>query len=307
MPRASKKEDPEIAEKEEVEVEVVDTEETTEPQQTQSQEQPVETAEEPVAENKQNTDEELEQYSEGVQKRISKLTAKMREAQRREQAALQFAEATKRELEETQKKHASLDSSFVQEFENRVNLQDQFYKSQLKEAIDRGDVDAQVEAQKQLAQVASQTDKLNVAKQQQEALRAHREAQPQVAQPQAQQPAPPDPKAQAWAARNEWFGQDEPMTLTAFSMHKNMVENEGYDPHSDEYYTEIDRRIRAEFPQKFNGGVRQTGPAVASANRAAQKKGKQKIQLTKSEVAIADKLGVSYEQYARQKARMINS
>ena len=307
MPRASKKEDSELIEKEEVEVEVVDTEETTEPQQTQSQEQPVETVEEPVAENKQNTDEELEQYSEGVQKRISKLTAKMREAQRREQAALQFAEATKKELEETQKKHASLDSSFVQEFENRVNLQDQFYKGQLKEAIDRGDVDAQVEAQKQLAQVASQTDKLNVAKQQQEALRAHREAQPQVAQPQPQQPAPPDPKAQAWAARNEWFGQDEPMTLTAFSMHKNMVESEGSDPHSDEYYTEIDRRIRAEFPQKFNGGVRQTGPAVASANRAAQKKGKQKIQLTKSEVAIADKLGVSYEQYARQKARMINS
>ena len=307
MPRASKKEDSELIEKEEVEVEVVDTEETTEPQQTQSQEQPVETVEEPVAENKQNTDEELEQYSEGVQKRISKLTAKMREAQRREQAALQFAEATKKELEETQKKHASLDSSFVQEFENRVNLQDQFYKGQLKEAIDRGDVDAQVEAQKQLAQVASQTDKLNVAKQQQEALRAHREAQPQVAQPQPQQPAPPDPKAQAWAARNEWFGQDEPMTLTAFSMHKSMVENEGYDPHSDEYYTEIDRRIRTEFPQKFNGGVRQTGPAVASANRAAQKKGKQKIQLTKSEVAIADKLGVSYEQYARQKARMINS
>ena len=128
-----------------------------------------------------------------------------------------------------------------------------------------------------------------------------------VAEPQQpQQPAPRDPKADAWAAKNEWFGTDEPMTLTAFSIHKTMVETEGWDATSDEYYAEVDKRIRQEFPHKFGLTTRQSGPVVASANRGGQKKGKQKIQLTKSEVAIADKLGVSYEQYAKQKARMQN-
>ena len=288
MPQAAQQEDQEVELEEtssdEVEVEVVETDE-------------------PESKPEQSSD-ELEQYSEGVKKRISKLTAKMREAERREQAAIQFAQSAKLELEENQKKNASLDSSFVQEFENRVKLQDQLYKNHLKEAIDRGDVDGQVEAQRQLAQVASQTDKLSMVRQQQE----QRARQPvPVAQPmqqQQQQAAPPDPKAAQWAAKNDWFGTDEPMTLTAFSIHKTLVESEGYDPHSDDYYAEVDRRVRQEFPHKFNGGTRQSGPAVASASRAGQKKGKQKIQLTKSEVAIADKLGVSYEQYARQKARM---
>ena len=128
----------------------------------------------------------------------------------------------------------------------------------------------------------------------------------QPMQQQQQQPAPPDPKAAAWADKNDWFGTDEPMTLTAFSIHKTLVESEGWDPHSDDYYAEVDKRIRQEFPHKFGGATRQSGPVVASANRGGQKKGKQKIQLTKSEVAIADKLGVSYEQYAKQKARMQN-
>ncbi len=230
----------------------------------------------------------------------------MREAERREQAALQYAQAAKKELEENQKKNLSLDSSYVTEFENRIKLQDQLYRNTLKEAIDRGDIDAQVEAQAQLAAVASQNDKLAMVKRQQE----QRAKQPvPVAPPiqQPQQPAPPDPKAAAWAEKNDWFGTDEPMTLTAFSIHKTLVENEGWDPHSDEYYAEVDKRIRQEFPHKFGGTTRQSGPVVASASRGGQKKGKQKIQLTKSEVAIADKLGVTYEQYARQKARMQNT
>ena len=302
MPQAAQKEDQtvEVEEKEsdEVEVEVLETEEQEKP--------------EPESKTKpEQSSEELEQYSEGVKKRISKLTAKMREAERREQAAIQFAQAAKKELEENQKKNVSLDNSFVQEFENRVKLQDQLYRNTLKEAIDRGDIDAQVEAQRQLANVASQNDKLAMVKQQQ----AQRAQQPVQQQPVQQQPVqqqpqkanPPDPKAAAWADKNDWFGSDEPMTLTAFTIHKNLVENEGFDPHSDDYYAEVDRRIRQEFPHKFGGATRQSGPLVASASRGGQKKGKQKIQLTKSEVAIADKLGVSYEQYARQKARMQNT
>lgn len=299
MPQAAQKQDQEVEEKEtdEVEVEVLETEEQEKP------EVEVETQSKP-----EQSGDELEQYSEGVKKRISKLTAKMREAERREQAAIQYAQAAKKELEENQKKNLSLDNSYVSEFENRIKLQDQLYRNTLKEAIDRGDVDGQVEAQRQLANVASQNDKLAMVKQQQE-QRARQPVpvqQPMQQQPQ-QQPAPPDPKAAAWADKNDWFGTDEPMTLTAFSIHKTLVESEGWDPHSDDYYAEVDKRIRQEFPHKFGGATRQSGPVVASASRGGQKKGKQKIQLTKSEVAIADKLGVSYEQYARQKARMQNT
>ena len=297
MPQAAQKQDQEVEEKEtdEIEVEVLETEEQEKPQ-----------AEAEVESKPEQSGDELEQYSEGVKKRISKLTAKMREAERREQAALQYAQSAKKELEENQKKNLSLDNSFVKEFENRVQLQDQLYRNTLKEAIDRGDVDGQVEAQRQLANVASQNDKLAMVKQQQE-QRAQQPVPVQQPMQQQQQPAPPDPKATAWADKNDWFGTDEPMTLTAFSIHKTLVEGEGFDPHSDDYYAEVDRRIRQEFPHKFGGATRQSGPVVASASRGGQKKGKQKIQLTKSEVAIADKLGVSYEQYARQKARMQNT
>ena len=295
MPQAAQKQDQEVEEKEtdEIEVEVLETDEQEKPQAE-------------VESKPEQSGDELEQYSEGVKKRISKLTAKMREAERREQAALQYAQSAKKELEENQKKNLSLDNSFVKEFENRVQLQDQLYRNTLKEAIDRGDVDGQVEAQRQLANVASQNDKLAMVKQQQE-QRAQQPVPVQQPTQQQQQPAPPDPKATAWADKNDWFGTDEPMTLTAFSIHKTLVEGEGFDPHSDDYYAEVDRRIRQEFPYKFGGATRQSGPVVASASRGGQKKGKQKIQLTKSEVAIADKLGVSYEQYARQKARMQNT
>ena len=303
MPQAAQKQDQEVEQKEtdEVEVEVLETEEQENPETEAEVEVEAKTEVKPKPEQ---SDEELEQYSEGVKKRISKLTAKMREAERREQAALQYAQAAKKELEENQKKNLALDSSYTTEFENRIKLQDQLLRNNLKEAIDRGDIDAQVEAQTQLAAVASQNDKLAMIKQQQE----ERAQQPApVAEPQQpQQPAPRDPKADAWAAKNEWFGTDEPMTLTAFSIHKTMVEVEGWDATSDEYYAEVDKRIRQEFPHKFGLTTRQSGPVVASANRGGQKKGKQKIQLTKSEVAIADKLGVSYEQYAKQKARMQN-
>jgi hypothetical protein len=298
MPEAVK-EKPE--ENDEVEVEVLDSDDNNEVVEEVTTEEPVQDT------KKEASEDELENYSESVKKRISKLTAKMREAERREQAALQFAQSAKKELDENKQRAQSLDSSFVQEFENRVKYQDEVYKQQLKDAIDRGDIDAQVQAQKNLAEVASHTERLNVVKQQQARQAQQVEQAQQAPQPQTPPQAVSDPKAQAWASRNEWFGSDEPMTLTAFSIHKTLVESEGYDPHSDDYYAEIDRRIKEEFPHKFNNTPRSSGPVVASANRGGQRKGKQKVQLTKSEVAIADKLGVSYEQYARQKARMQNT
>ena len=184
----------------------------------------------------------------------------------------------------------------------------------MKEAIDRGDIDAQVEAQGKLGELGVHTERLAQVKTQRE-QQAQQPQQPQQLTPYQQQqaqrtPPPPDPKASDWASKNEWFGTDEPMTLTAFSIHKALVDTEGYDPQSDEYYNEVDKRMRTEFPHKFGNTPargRNSGPAVASANRGSTRPKQQKIKLTKSEVAIADKLGVSYEQYARQKQRLQTS
>ena len=272
-----------------------------------AEQQEVEVVENPVEEKDSS---ELEQYSEGVQKRISKLTAKMREAERREKAALTFAQATKQELDDVRKRTDNLDNSYVAEFENRVTAEKELWKSTLKEAIDRGDIDSQVEAQGKLGELGVHTERLAQVKtrKEQQAQQSVQQA-PQYQQPQ-QAPPPPDPKASSWASNNEWFGKDEPMTLTAFSIHKSLVDTEGYDPQSDEYYSEVDKRMRREFPHKFGenrSNQRNSGPAVASANRGSTRTNKQKIKLTKSEVAIADKLGVSYEQYARQKQRLQTS
>ena len=296
----------------EIEFEESENEENIEVDLSEKQEQPdVEVVDEAPEEKDAS---ELEQYSEGVQKRISKLTAKMREAERREKAALTFAQATKQELDDVRRKTSTLDNSYVAEFENRVTAEKELWKSTLKEAIDRGDIDAQVEAQGKLGELGVHTERLAQVKTQRE-QQAQQPQQPQQLTPyqqqQAQQqPPPPDPKASDWASKNEWFGTDEPMTLTAFSIHKTLVDTEGYDPQSDEYYNEVDRRMRTEFPHKFGNTParnRNSGPAVASANRGSTRSKQQKIKLTKSEVAIADKLGVSYEQYARQKQRLQTS
>ena len=295
----------------EIEFEESENEENIEVDLSEKQEQPdVEVVDEAPEEKYAS---ELEQYSEGVQKRISKLTAKMREAERREKAALDFAQATKQELDDVRKKTSTLDNSYVAEFENRVTAEKELWKSTLKEAIDRGDIDAQVEAQGKLGELGVHTERLAQVKTQRE-QQAQQPQQPQQLTPYQQQvqrqPPPPDPKASDWASKNEWFGKDEPMTLTAFSIHKALVDTEGYDPQSDEYYNEVDRRMRTEFPHKFGNAParsRNSGPAVASANRGSTRSKQQKIKLTKSEVAIADKLGVSYEQYARQKQRLQTS
>tara|TARA_Y100000114_G_scaffold25924_1_gene21696 strand:- start:4015 stop:4896 length:882 start_codon:yes stop_codon:yes gene_type:complete len=259
-----------------------------------------------VEEQAKASDDELESYSESVQKRISKLTAKMREAERREKAALEYAQSVQKQLDDSSKKTQSLDESFVTEFENRVAYQEQSLRNGLREAIDRGDIDAQVEAQTALAKLAQDNERLAYVKRQREAQAQQVAEQPQVAQPQA--PAQIDPKAQAWADKNEWFGTDEPMTLTAFSIHKSLIETEGFDPQSDEYYQELDTRIRSEFPHKFGAKqARSSGPVVAGANRNAQRSNKKSVKLTESQVAIARKLGITNEQYARQLLRLQES
>ena len=177
----------------------------------------------------QKSTDELEQYSEGVQKRINKLTAKMRESERREKAALEFAQATKKELDDLRQNANTLDSSYVSEFENRVTAEKELWKATLKEAIDRGDIDAQVEAQGKLGELGVHSERLAQVKTQRE-QQTQQPQQPQQPTPYQQQqaastPPPPDPKANAWASRNDWFGTDEPMTLTAFSIHKKLVDN----------------------------------------------------------------------------------
>jgi len=226
----------------EIEFEESENEENVEVDLSEKQEQSDVEVVDDAPEEKDSS--ELEQYSEGVQKRISKLTAKMREAERREKAALTFAQATKQELDDVRRKTSTLDNSYVAEFENRVTAEKELWKSTLKEAIDRGDIDAQVEAQGKLGELGVHTERLAQVKTQRE-RQAQQPQQPQQLTPYQQQqlaktPPPPDPKASDWASKNEWFGTDEPMTLTAFSIHKTLVDTEGYDPQSEEYKNEVD-------------------------------------------------------------------
>lgn len=283
-------------------------------------EQPVAAAEEseekPAAvEKPAGGDDELENYSESVKKRIAKLTGKLREAERREQAAIEYAKALKVQQEQAAQRAQSLESSHLHEYSERLKAQEVLLKQSLKSAIDRGDADRQYDAQKALADLAIEQRRYAALEQQRQnaAAQAQQAATQQAAQPQQQyvQPAPqPDPKAEAWAQRNEWFGKDEAMTVTAFSIHKGLVEAEGFDPTSDAYYRELDKRIRKEFPHKFareQQPVAQPRPTtVAPAVRTVQQGNKTttQVKLTPSQVAIAKKLGVPLEQYARQVAKL---
>lgn len=243
---------------------------------------------------------DLEQQSESVRKRIDKLTYRLREAERREQAALEFAKSLKNEVETYKTRAESLDKNLVQEFDSRLKVQETLAKDKLKSAIDMNDVDGQIEAQRMLANLAIENERLRVQKMRREQEAAAPRPEP-VYNPPVQQEVRPDPKAQAWADRNDWFGADEVMTLAAFNFHKKLVEVEGYDPTSDDYYGELDRRIRSEFPHKFQANKTQVmSQTVASARPASRSESKKQIRLTPSQVAIANRLGVSLESYARQ-------
>ena len=246
-------------------------------------------------------DDELKEHSEKVKRRINKLTAKLRESERRENAATEYARAVNVELNEMKHKSASLDNSYVNEYDHRVQTQEKLLKQELKKAIDGGDSDKQAEIQVLLANVSTDKDKVG-------RVRRRQQQQPQipVQQPQfqPQQPPPPqtDPRAEAWAGRNEWFGEDRPMTLVAMSEHESLLE-EGFEPLADpdSYYKELDKRIGDAFPPKFQKTKRRATPRVAGASRTTiNKKGKKEVVLTESEVKMADKLNVPHKKYAEQ-------
>ena len=270
-------------------------------------------AEDKTFENERETKlekkDELKEYSEGVQKRIAKLTRKMREAERQKEEALAYALSVKNTNDEMEGRLSKIDSSYVSEFENRVKTSMAAAKLALKNAIESQDVEAQISAQQQLAAITMDEARLNSIKAANENKPKAEEKQVNI-NPQQQYIAPQqqaDPKAEDWASKNTWFGNDSAMTYTAFDIHKTLVEREGYDPKSDEYYAEVDKRIRLEFPHKFDkvedNTTERAKPAqnVASARRSAStNKGRKTVKLTPSQVAIAKRLGVPLEEYAKQ-------
>ena len=245
---------------------------------------------------------ELEDYSETVKRRIAKLTRKMREAERREQAALDYAKRVQVEQENLKSRFSKLDTGYVSEMENRIKSSMEAVAARLAKAREDGDLKAEIAAQTEISKLGYEEARLAEIKSKQ--VVEPKAEERVVRQPQVQeQPINPDPKAQQWASKNTWFGQDEAMTYTAFSLHKRLVEEEGYDPQTDEYYSEINRRIKLEFPHKFGSVNTNTTSkptqVVASANRSS-KPGRKSVRLTPSQVAIANKLGVPLEEYAKQ-------
>ena len=253
-------------------------------------------------ETKENKNKELEDYSDGVKRRIAKLTRKMREAERREAAALEYAKKVQAQQETLQTRYSKLDTGFISEMENRIKSSLEAAASKLAKAREDGDLKAEIAASTEISKLGYEEAKLAELKSRPEKSKEVEVKQPQIQAQTQEQPINPDPKAQDWAQKNTWFGQDEAMTYTAFSLHKKLVEDEGYDPQSDEYYSEIDKRIRLEFPQKFGSVSKQTTnkptQVVASASRNS-KPGRKTVRLTPSQVAIAKKLGVPLEEYAK--------
>ena len=272
---------------------------------TTEQETVKEVKEEPVKEEvKKEDDEKLEDYSKGVQSRIAKLTRKMREAERREQAAVEYAQAVEKKRQADQERFQKVDSDFTKKFEENIKTGMDSAQKELAMAIESGDATAQVEANKRIATLAFENAKLEQRKQTQPVEQKPVQLSDGGKLPeQTPQSLPqPDPMAEAWASRNTWFGQDRAMTFTAFEIHKDLV-NEGFDPQSGEYYAEVDKRIKVDFPHKFgNTETKQTTKpvqSVASAQRSV-KPGRKTVRLTSSQVAIAKKLGVPLEEYAKQ-------
>ena len=255
--------------------------------------------------------EELEQYSEGVKKRIAKLTRKMREAERQKEEAILYAKSVADKQKQLQGKYQDLDASYVSEFENRVKSNLEAAKIKLKSAIDTQDVDSQIAAQTEIAALTMDAARLNQVKSVNKPETTRKVEQPVSPRPsyananQIKQAAQEmDPKAEEWASKNTWFGTDNAMTYTAFDIHKKLTEEEGYDPSSDEYYREVDKRIRLEFPQKFgtteNTTQEKPSQTVASAKRPGTVGRRKTVKLTPSQVAIAKRLGVPLEEYAKQ-------
>ncbi len=261
--------------------------------------------EEPTEEKKE--DSKLEEYSKGVQSRIAKLTRKMREAERREAAAVEYANALEKKRRLDNERFQRIDSDYTKRFEENVKSGMESAQKELAMAIEAGDAAAQVTANKRIAALALENARLEQQKTttpDEVPVRASQGGDIDRPIPRRAEPdIPPDPKAEAWAAKNSWFGSDKAMTYTAFEIHKDLTDKEGFDPHSDEYYAEVDKRMRVDFPHKFGNTedkpTTKTVQTVASAKRTT-KTGRKQVRLTSSQVAIAKKLGVPLEEYAKQ-------
>ena len=287
---------------EEKQEDVVETKEDSSSAPQEPREEKVEASDEkPEAETKEQKD-ELQDYSKDVQRRIAKLTKKWREAERQREDALTFARIQKDKAEELSKKYETLESASLKSREEKLKSSLEAAKIKLASARDAGDINLEFEAQRELANAGYEEARLKE-------LKALAESQPkQVTRPSdvriPQQPQQVvDPRAEDWASKNTWFGKDKAMTYTAFDIHRTLVEEEGYDPKTDEYYAEIDKRIRLDFPHKFDiTNVNSTKPTqiVASARRSVNNSGRKTVRLTPSQVAIAKKLGVPLEEYAKQ-------
>ena len=280
--------------------------ETEEELQVEAKEAP-EKVEEPAKDSQES---ELDSYSKGVQSRIKKLTEKYRQEERDKSEAVRLSQQLIEENKKLKTRVQSLDSGYLNEYGNRLESQTLSAKQLYKEAHESGDADKMLEAQELISKIAVEKQRYASAKtkaEQQAKLQVQRQQEKPQAQPQQpqqpQQQAPPDPKAQAWAEKNAWFGDDRVMTMAAFAINQQLIDEEGFDPQSDEYYTAIDSRIRSEFPHKFetpkkSGGGSQVASAGNSASRST-KSGRRSVKLSHSQVAIAKKLGVPLEEYAK--------
>jgi len=312
MPIEDKKRDPmiDVGEEEGAEVTLDNNEQTKVVAEEKKEEKidVIQEEEKPVVEAKVEKPvekkDELEEYSESVKKRIAKLTHKIREAERQKEEAINFAHSVKREKEQIESRLSRTDQRYVSEFESRVKSSLDNVKIALKSAINAGDVDAQISAQQQIAELTLEAARLGSIKSNQQDVVKEKEVT--ITPQQTNQTPQTDPKAEDWASRNNWFGNDSAMTYTAFDLHKKIVEEEGFDPRSDEYYAEIDKRIRLEFPHKFaikedtsTESTNKPVQNVASAKRPSQTGRKKTVRLTPSQVAIAKRLGVPLEEYAK--------
>ena len=286
-----------MAEEKQIELELDDSKDVeVEVSSDNKKETVVETAKE------ENEPDQFEKAESATQKRINSLTKKMREAERREQEALSYAKNVQSESNNLKARLNNLDTSYINEYDNRVKSQMAQAEKDLAKAMEIGDSQAAVVANKQIAELSVQNSQLNQAKAQQERQKAVRQQQAYAPQPpvqQQQQVRRPDPKAEDWASKNDWFGQDEAMTFAAFGIHKRLVEEEGFDPRTDEYYTELDRRIEDKFNISSKDNSRRPVQTVASVSRNSGRNSGKKVRLTPSQVAIAKKLGVPLEEYAK--------
>jgi hypothetical protein len=293
-------------ETEEVEIDLEDSQEIEVEGEEVEQEEPKQ-----ETKKQESSDEEIEDYSDGVKKRINKLTYKIREAERRESAALEYAKGLQEELNKTKNTLSKTDKNLYDEYSARVETQLKAAEADYKKAYESGDTDAMLQAQKEVAKYAVEQESLTRVqsrqtdeneKEQVEDTTVQNIRQPQPL-PEPELTPQPDPKAQEWASRNEWFGDDIAMTTSAFAFHRQLVEQEGYDPTSDDYYSEIDKRLKEAFPHKLGntsqGNVNEVVTGSSRGANTTRARSRRKVKLTPSQVAIAKRLGVPLEEYAK--------